>query len=137
MGAVPLASAMPGFEDTADLWNRNRNRDRRLSDPFEPCWRYRLERIFEFCLIQQESGVEVYTIESRGGASQPGQPEEESWIESENGNEDSAGEKSGEASPSSVALVEWGTRSGPNRTHAKLDPTFLSTQKHKSSPDLV
>ena len=29
---------------------------------------------------------------------------EESWIESESGNEDSAGKKSGEASPSSVAL---------------------------------
>ena len=52
-----------------------------------------VERIVEFCLIQQESGVEVYTIESRGGASQPGQPEEESWIESENGNEDSAGQE--------------------------------------------
>jgi hypothetical protein len=70
-----------------------------------------------------------------GGASQPGQPEEESWIESENGNEDSAGEKSGEASPSSVALVGWGTRRWPNQSHAKLDPTFV--QNHKSSPDVV
>jgi hypothetical protein len=36
MGAVPLASAMPGFEDTAGLWNRNRSRDRHLLGPFEP-----------------------------------------------------------------------------------------------------
>jgi len=52
-----------------------------------------VERIFEFCLIQQESGVEVYTIESRGGASQPGQPEEESWIESEDGTKIALGEE--------------------------------------------
>ena len=72
-----------------------------------------------------------------GGASQPGQPEEESWIESENGNEDSAGEKSGEASPSSVALVEWGTRSGQTKTHAELDPTFCPPKKQENRHQIL
>jgi hypothetical protein len=52
----------------------------------------------------------------------------ESWIESESGNEDSAGEKSGEASPSSVALgLEWGTPVA--KPTCKARSNFLSYPK--------
>jgi hypothetical protein len=73
-----------------------------------------------------------------GGASQPGQPEEESWIESENGNEDSAGEKSGEASPSSVALVGWGTRSGQSKVmQSSIQLLSKITNRHQMLFDRV
>lgn len=36
MGAIPMASAMPGPGDTAGLWSRNQKRDHRRSGPFGP-----------------------------------------------------------------------------------------------------
>jgi hypothetical protein len=73
----------------------------------------------------------------RGAVSQPGQPEEERWIESKSGNDSSAG-KEAVSSPSSVALAGFGgTRSQrPSQTHAPLDPSFAHHPSHKSSPDL-
>jgi hypothetical protein len=60
---------------------------------------------------------------------QPGQPEEESWIESENGNEDSAGEKSGEASRLAWRWDGVGNPQWPNQIHAKARSNFLSHPK--------